>query len=185
MKGKSVLVASAIGAAILASPSVLLAQDTPFYIGGFVGQAKNNGICSVLINAGATRCDDSATAWKGLAGYQLNRNFSAEGGYGQIGKVNVTGPGGNAEITGRAWEAVGIGAYPVSDVFSIFGKLGYFKARFKLNTVGITTKESTSDFTWGFGGRYDFSKQFAMRAEYQHYEGLDANVYGITAIFKF
>ena len=52
-----------------------------WYIGGAFGQTEVALDC-----AGTTACDDSDSGWKIFAGYQFNRNFAVELGYGDLGR---------------------------------------------------------------------------------------------------
>src|SRR5438552_17614334 len=71
------------------------------YAGFTLGQAHWRPGC-----ANGAVCDDTNTALRVFAGFQLNRIFSVEAGYHNLGKA--TSPG--ASIEGRAWEAVGVAA---------------------------------------------------------------------------
>jgi len=57
-------------------------------------------------------------------------------------------------LEGNAWEVVGIGAYPVIDKLSVYGKLGLYRG--ELESSG--TKETNSDLTYGLGLQYDVIK---------------------------
>jgi hypothetical protein len=79
------------------------------YAGVNVGQSKVNIQCDL---AGVT-CDDTDTASKLYAGYQLN-NFAAELGYADLGKATLTGPGGTDEIAATAWDLTALLGAPPS-----------------------------------------------------------------------
>ena len=85
------------------------------YIGGTLGQSEYKDGCT-----GVASCDEKDTAWRLLAGYQFNRYFAAELGYHDLGSVSAPG----ASVDGTAWELVGLGAYPVFEKVSLYGKLG-------------------------------------------------------------
>jgi OOP family OmpA-OmpF porin len=180
-----------LGTSMLAVSSAGLTQDAGFYVGGSIGQSKmEGGPCKPTLASGFfTSCDSTSTAWKALAGYQINRNFAVEAGYGEIGRLSTSGPFGSVDIKITAWEAVGIGAIPLANAFSVYGKLGVFSGNAKASSSGgiivSDSSETETDLTWGFGARYDFTKQFAVRAEYQRYEFFDVTVIGIGVIFKF
>src|SRR5213592_1816521 len=111
------LLAEMLGAAVMAAPVMSMAQargDTGWYVGASVGQSK----AKVADCAGFSSCDTKAAAFGILGGYQINRNFAAELGYHDFGRVKVTGPA-NFDIKSNAWELVGVGAYPLANQFSV------------------------------------------------------------------
>ena len=78
----------------------------------------------------------------------------------------------------------------------MYGKLGMYRSDSELtsNTPLIPNEsESTADLTFGFGVRWDFTKNLAARAEYQLYNDVgggdlgrsDAEVISVGAIWKF
>jgi len=139
------------------------AQQGAVYVGGSLGQSRASSFCG-----GAATCDDKQTAGKLFAGYQLNRNFAAEAGYGYLGKFTADGAG----ITSSVWELVGIGAVPLSNQFSVYGKLGAYYA----TTKSAPFKRSNRDLTYGLGGQYGVSRNIALRGEWQHYNDVGGGV---------
>jgi len=59
------------------------------------------------------------------AAYQFNRFFAAELGYHDFGKA--TAPAGDTKA--RAWEVVGLASYPLTNEFSVYGKLGGYNGK--------------------------------------------------------
>jgi OOP family OmpA-OmpF porin len=174
-------------AAIAAFSPPLFAQagnGTAWYAGASLGQAQADVDCS-----GTTSCDDKDSTWKIFAGYQVNRNFSVELGYSDLGAVTASTPSfvlfpfvipaANVKIESTVWELVGIGSLPVAERFSIFGKLGLYRAD---TDVGIdfgasgsaNQSDSNTDLTFGVGLRYDFARNFGVRAEWQRYMDISA-----------
>ena len=188
MRGNTVLTAAMLSAVVLALPSVSMAQargETGWYVGGSVGQSK---VRDVDCTGGS--CDTKDTAFRILGGYQINRNFAAELGYHDLGKVKVTGPA-NFDIKSNAWELVGVGAYPLANQFSVYGKLGVYRGEVKVPG----SKATNTDLTYGIGGQYDLSREWGLRAEWQRYGKIgsdnvtggksDVDVLSIGAIWRF
>src|SRR5467141_4555361 len=152
MRRDKVLVAALLGAAVMAAPAVSMAQargDTGWYVGGSIGQSKARHVDC----AGFSSCDTKAAAFGILGGYQINRNFAAELGYHDFGRVTLSGPG-SANIKANAAELVGLGAYPFANQFSVYGKLGAYRAEAKLSAPGsgsASLKNRNTDLTFGFG----------------------------------
>jgi len=100
-------------------------------------------------------------------GYQLSPSFALEGGYA------------NSRSTGVNF--AGLGLIPMSEQFSLFGKVGYSTEAIRPNwslggfpTIGSAEK---SNVGMGFGGIYQLDSKIGLRAEF---EQLDTEVRQIT-----
>src|SRR6266404_8072892 len=116
MRGdKRILATAMLGAAVMAAPAVSMAQargETGWYAGITLGQSDVKNVdCSGF------SCDTKDTAFRILGGYQINRNFAAELGYHDLGKVTFSAPGVSGNIKASAAELVGLAAYPVASQF--------------------------------------------------------------------
>ena len=191
------LIAAMLGA-VTAAPAVSMAQargDTGWYLGASVGQSKARHVDC----AGFSSCDTKAAAFGILGGYQINRNFAAELGYHDFGRVTFSAPGVSGNIKASAAELVGLGAYPFANQFSLYGKLGAYRAEAKLSAslAGLgsgSLKDRTTDLTFGFGARYDVTRETGVRAEWQRYKNVggddtggkyDIDVISIGLIWRF
>lgn len=87
----------------------------------------------------------------------------------------------NAEIDG--WSLAGIFAAPISDSFSVYGKLGWFaweadySGRVSAGPVFVDVDEDIDgdDIFYGAGVRFGLSDSVSLRFEYDRYE-LDDNI---------
>jgi OOP family OmpA-OmpF porin len=178
MKSRTAVVAAAgLAAALLGGAA--WSQDAGIYVGASIGQSKAKEFCDDP--PGGFSCDDNDTAWKVLAGYQFNRHLGAEAGYTDLGEFGASGVLGGVSVTGTvgvtAFELVGVGSFPVMDRFSLYGKLGFYRAETEQNvtgtlgTVTITenTTEKNTDLTFAFGARFDITRNLGIRAEWQRY----------------
>ena len=186
MRGdKKVLLAAMLGAAVMAAPAVSMAQargDTGWYAGITVGQTDVKDV-----DCGGLSCDKKDTAFRILGGYQINRNFAAELGYHDLGKVTFSGSGVSANIKANVWELVGIGAYPFANQFSGYGKLGAYHGEAKLSAsiAGLgsgSLKETNTDLTFGLGVQYDVSRELGIRGEWQRYGKVGGGAIGKSDI---
>src|SRR5918999_616226 len=129
MKSKAKEGLAVLGLALtIAFAGPAFAQDTAFYVGGALGQAQVDIDCT-----GATSCDEKDTSWKIFGGYQFNRNLAIELGYINFGEATASGPTPpfgttSVKFESTAFELVGVGSMPIADRFSIFGKLGLYRA---------------------------------------------------------
>src|SRR5258708_19214520 len=122
-----------------------------WYLGGTLGQSK--------FKDGGD--DHKDTAWRILGGYQINRYFSAELGYHNLGEVS----GSAGKTKGNAGGLVGVGAWPLIEQLSAYGKLGVYRGELK----GPSDKETNNDLTYGAGLEYALDKQVGVRCEWQRY----------------
>src|SRR5437879_7979787 len=90
---RNAAVAAGMGLA-LAIPTGASAQDSPWYIGGSIGQSRvkldTGGLSSDLAAAGMANTGFSAnetdTGFKLFGGYRFHPNFAVEGGYAELGR---------------------------------------------------------------------------------------------------
>jgi OOP family OmpA-OmpF porin len=198
-KHKRVMIASFIGAAIALTSATAFAQarsDAGWYLGASFGQSEVDIEGCDL--AGVT-CDEKDTAWRILGGYRINRNFAIELGFHQFGDASASGPGGNLNFEANAFELVGLGAFPLGNEFSIYGKAGLYRGETKVTgstflTGPVDIKETNTDLTYGIGAQYDVNRQLGIRLEWQRYTNMgdnatigesDVDVMSVGLVFRF
>jgi OmpA-OmpF porin, OOP family len=108
----------------------------------------------------------------------------------------------NASAKVTAWELVGVGSWPLANQFSIYGKLGFYRAKSEVSAsaavagFGASTSgsDTNTDLTFGAGGLYDITKTIGIRAEWQRYSKTggsntggknDVDVLGVGVLFRF
>ena len=180
--------------ALMAAPFAM-AQDSGWYVGGNVGQTQatiddariTSGLLGSGLVAGPINDNDTDRGYKLFGGYQVNRYFSVEGGYfdlGQFGFSTTTTPtgtlSGDIRIKGLNLDAVG--TLPLTDKFSAFGRIGvtYAKSEDSFNGTGavnvLNPNPSSRDTNLkvGLGVQYAFTDALSMRAEIERYRIDDA-----------
>jgi OOP family OmpA-OmpF porin len=169
-----------LAAAALALPALAQtrapAAGPAAYVGASVGQSKGpDWRCS-------GNCDTTDTAWRILVGYQFDRNFSLEAGYHDLGKVTGAVGGTAVGIDNRAFELVGIGAWPLADAFAPYAKLGLFYGQTKATAVSGSltgsTDEGKTGLTFGLGLQVDLNRNLGLRAEWQRYNNMGGGEIG-------
>lgn len=187
-----------LGLAALAaslSPLVMAQQDSGWYGGLSVGrsmatiddaritaQLKALGLATTSI---ADR--ERSSGYKLFGGYELNRNVAIEAGIFDLGKFGYTAttapPGtltGDIRLKGLNLDLVG--KWPVTDKFSVMGRVGVANTRAQDRFVGtgavIVTNPSPSkretNLKVGLGMGYDFNESLGARVEYERYRINDA-----------
>lgn len=198
MKNSKRVLAISSFAMAMAIAGPVVAQDVGWYVGGSLGQSDVDIDC-----AGATSCDTKDTAWKIFAGYQFSRNIAVEFGYADLGEATASGPvpGFGTVAVGfeaTVFELVGVGSLPLADRFSLYGKIGAYRADTEVSASSASFSGSTSDsnfdVTLGFGARFDFTRNIGVRAEWQRYLDVgsddvggktDVDVLSVGIVFKF
>lgn len=190
---KPFLSATLLGLAVVSTPA--LSQDSAWYIGAGGGETKFKNGCTAVPGPGS--CDDNGTYWKVFGGYQFNTNFGVEIGYIDFGKMErqTTGVASDSfDATG--FESVLVATIPFTQAFGIYGKFGIYGWNVDYVATGtVNTRADTSgrDMTYGFGARYDLTKNIALRLEWQRYFDMgdqftgnfDVDAYLLGIVFKF
>lgn len=212
MHAKTLLKTSCLALA-LASTSALAQEDRRgAYVGLSVGQTKVTIDAPTVIGATASTQskDDTDSGFKVYGGYRFLRNFAVEGGWADLGNFratrNVTAPATGSitaeiESSGPYVDAVGI--IPLQQ-FALFGKVGAMLATTEttFSTTGAvvlapgvarTREETEVEFKFGLGASFSFTRNLAIRAEYERFfdvgtsetgEG-DIDLISIGIVFRF
>ena len=191
--GTMKLMAVAVLAAIACPPAMADVSDWYFGINAGQSRAKIDDariISGLLAGRFATtsiRDDDRDTGYKIFGGYQINRNFAFEAGYfdmGKFGYIANTVPLGSltGEIKIRGLNLDLVGTLPVTERFSMFGRVGlsHAEARDTFTGTGLVhvvkpylTKRDDG-VKYGVGMQYAFNESWAMRVEAERHRVNDA-----------
>ena len=178
------ILAVALLAIIVEAP--VFAADSGFYIVGSVGSTSN--IQDV----------DTAFSYGALVGYQFNRNFGVEGGYISLGsKAKIKNlpadTSGDISITGLA--VAGTYTYPISDQFSILGRLGFSNLKAKANATAngfnFSASDTSSGVLYGAAGQFNLNNNLALRAGIDWYKQTSNGSSGtainpnVSVVYKF
>jgi len=188
LRFKPFFTATLVALAFASAPA--LSQESGWYAGVGLGQASHDVDC-----AGTTSCDDNDTAWKIFGGYQFNKYLGVEVGYTDLGKASLSDAISTTAFEVKGFEVLAVGTYPINQQFEIFGKAGFFRwdLDVKDNVFG-SISESGTDFTFGIGAKYNFSKNLGLRLEWQRYNDIgndsttgtsDSDFIGLGLVFKF
>ena len=156
-----------------------------------------------LLYRNPQNCASAGAAWRIFGGYQFHKNIAVELGYADLGSVEasgvVLGVPVTAEIETKAWDLVAVGILPLNEQFSLHAKAGI--ARWDLDTTAsavglgaVSISENGTDFTFGFGGQFNFTKNVGARVEWQRYNDVgdsgttgqsDFDVISASVLFMF
>ena len=174
MNIKSTVAILGITAGVFAIPATAQvgAKSSAVYIGGSIGQGTLRDGCKNSPLGAGLSCNEGDTAWKVLAGYQVNRNLAFELGYQDAGTPLKAAAGANTtELKENVWDAVAVGTQRLTDVFSVYGKFGGFHSTVDQtsNVPGLSASASKNGLTFGLGMRFDATRNIAVRGEWQRY----------------
>lgn len=161
---------------------VLLSAAAPVFAGGldksdfYAGLTLGTGSANFTAPAGSTLVVEnpkSKPVYGAFGGYRYNKNVAFELAYTGASYIYTTPVGGPRYLSKQIVLALtAVGTMPVSDAFSIYGKLGVARASSESNTVGEQTTSRVAP-TFGVGAEYKFTPNIAGRF------GVD--MYGVTA----
>jgi len=143
--------------------------------GGYIGAGFGNASVTTCQNFASTdggTCG-SSEAFRVFGGYAFNRALAIEAGFSDLGSI------------GTAFELSGVVSLPFTEHFAAYGKLGAVSGDSNSNYDRINNNvPKLGDVTVGVGLRFDVSPRFAVRLEYQIYEGVDVSTLGALVRFQ-
>ena len=167
------LIFAAAAALCLATPA-LAADDGGPYVGAGVG--------SMGVDVGGFGGDD--VGYKVLAGWMLTPYLGAEVEYIDGGTAEDRG----VEIDVSGFNASLRGAYPFTDQFSVFAKVGMMFWDVDVDSAELSGSDSGEDFSWGIGAGFDFTETLGATVEYQGFEVEDTDTVDLISaslVWKF
>jgi OmpA-OmpF porin, OOP family len=188
--GLTAFAALALTAAMAAQADV----QPGFYAGAGVGTTKlsDDGFDDAGVDV-----DDTDTGFKIFGGYSFNRNLAIEVSYFDLGEVSG---GFNDPFIGNVSFDVGIsglnasvvGRLPVSETFSLFGKLGVasydLDGHATISGVGSgSDSQSETDMTYAVGAALSFGGPWEVRVEFEtiDVDNGTANMLSVGGVYRF
>ena len=200
--------------AFLGSTNTFAQQDMSAsypYVGVSVGRAKANvdepNIAAAVTGPGLTHTittsDERRTGYKVFGGYQMNRYFGVEAGYFNLGSStfsSTTVPAGtlNGQLRAEGFNLDLVGTAPLSESFSLIGRIGAQNARtrgtFDGTGAALVTNPNPSrretNYKAGVGLQYAVNASMLLRAEVERYRINDAvgekagvNLFALSLVF--
>jgi OOP family OmpA-OmpF porin len=183
--------------AVSAAPALAQSNNEPagFYGGASAGQSRaridepriRGHLASDGFTVGSFAADEKSFGGKLFGGYQVHRNVAVEAGVFTLGKFGYnagTTPAGTlageAKVYGMNLDLVG--ALPLTDRFSVLGRVGvtYAQARDQFRGTGMVVvnnpnpRESAVNWKAGVGMQYAVTPALSVRAEFERFRINDA-----------
>lgn len=190
------------------------AQDAGYFYGGVsLGESRARidqeritaGLLGAGLNTTAFTRDERGQAYRLFGGYQMTRNFALEAGYFDLGKFGYsasTAPAGTLDgqirLQGGSLDLVG--SWPLTERFSLIGRVGAQAARARDNFSGSgavavlnpNPSKREVNVKVGAGLQYEINRSFLIRGEAERYRVNDAvgnhggvNVLSVSLVFPF
>ncbi|MEJ6005251.1 outer membrane beta-barrel protein [Paucibacter sp. AS339] len=138
------------------------AADKGWYMGADIGQSRND-LSSP--KTPAPRLDKTDTAYGVHGGYQFNKYFAAELGVNRLGTQKI----GDSKATTKAYSLDAIGRLPVSDKFTVYGRLGGAHME---RTYSDDAGNHAAGFKVGLGAEYAIDPSWSLRTELTRYNNV-------------
>lgn len=110
-------------------------------------------------------------------GFSIDKNFDVELGYVNLGKLKLSSADAYSSTQTQSFYVAGVGNLPLTDAFSVFGKLGVTANHLKSNFTDADGTSSNTDTKaralLGLGLAYNFTKEIAGTLEYQYFGKVD------------
>jgi OmpA-OmpF porin, OOP family len=187
--------------------------ESYYYGGASVGQSRSHlhtpGMAAQLLGGSAVTTtiqqDKQDTAYKVFGGYQFNRYVGAELGFFDLGQYKFTAqtlpPGSlSGAIKVRGFNLDVVGTWPMTDAFSLIGRVGAQSAKtsgtFSTTGAAISNERSVHkhqvDIKAGVGLQYELTPAVFLRTELEHFRVNDGlgqrngvNVLTVGVVFPF
>ena len=180
-----------IAAGLAAAPA--FAQNH-WYFGAGAGTGNLDATGQDLTNLPNAQLKDNATTFTGRLGYRFSPYGAFELGYYDLGKYEFSGGSGAELVTGSAKaKSYGIsivGIAPIGRNLEIYSRLGYEESEIKVNanvgtlaTLNASTKDSGA--TYALGGRWMFTPNFGVFAEWMRNDKIEVDSYLGGVDFRF
>lgn len=164
----------------------------------YVGAGYGTTSADTGVTAITATLDEDDSGFKLFVGRKMDKYFAIEGFYADFGEASLTGNTGdtfiidgfvfafgidNAAIISEA-TAIGFNglfSLPITDKFSVFGKLGLIRWDYEITASGSgvpsqTTSDDGTDSFFGFGASYKINDDWSIRGDYDLYEIDDGDV---------
>ena len=172
------------------------AKSSSFYGGTSIGRSYHDN-CDELSgnqygeNFTCSR-DNGDAAWKVFGGYKIMPNLAIEGSYIDFGEYSTVHQFENT-AEDPAFEAKGlslmvVGKMPVTKRINMFGKVGALRWEQDVTDPehperGTRHNEGV-DLAIGLGAEIKLSKNISLRAEAEHFDDIDVNLFSVGVVFN-
>ena len=128
------------------------------------------GLVNIEDDSAGTGFSDTPFGFKVFGGYEFTENFALDVAYTSTlddAEDNVGGI--PIDISLDAFIIRGVGAFPVTDDFSVLGSVGFWDGDSDVSGGGLSGSGSDDGLTLGVGGKYRF-ESVSIRGEFEWFD---------------
>jgi long-chain fatty acid transport protein len=150
-----------------------------WYAGLGIGQSNYQDVDADSAN---TRSE----GWKAYAGYAFNKYLGVEGGYANLNDMTARAGTVTANVDTDAWTLAAVVSYPLTEKFSVMGKLGAAYMLADVNTkdgAALTLRSGDDGYepNYGVGVSYALLDNLNLRAEWERFDRDEIDIDLVTA----
>jgi OOP family OmpA-OmpF porin len=154
----------------LAGISTAKAQDN-YYVGAGITSSKYE--VSINYDQFSNQNSVNQTGAKFFAGMVIDKTWAVETAYVDLGTVSTdwkfSGRAGTATFGATGQYIAGKGSLPLTEQFSLFGKLGLIRNQFKKSGFPSGVDETKTNAYGSIGAEYALSKKFSLSIEVERF----------------
>lgn len=162
----------ALAATIAILSTGAFAADGQIYAGADIGSTKIDGV------------HDRENGYGVFVGYAITPTIAVEAGFRRLADYDLSYNNVNGSLTMDQISLSGVATLPLSNNFSVFGRLGYSQLKAKGSYGNLSNSATDNGAVYGVGLGYAFSPTVSARAELQK-PSSDATSFNIGVAFKF
>jgi len=125
----------------------------------------------VSLEESGTLVDGDSSGWRVHGTYMFNKNFGIEAGLSKFGSPNDSTLPSDMHVDTESYDVYAVAAYPLGNNGALIAKAGYvaWDSETEVNDTN-TAHQTSTDLALSFGGQYDMTEQFAIRAEMEWFD---------------
>jgi len=159
------------------------------YIFGDAGQSKFS------VDFDGASLSETDTSFAFGVGYAINKTFSFEAAYRDLGGISSDDEYGESQFDMSALQASVVAAFPIGSAVNIFGRLGLAQLSYDSSYEDYedsdydeSDSDSANKAVYGVGASYTLNENVSLRAEYNKYaewDGLTTSAFTLGAVYSF
>ena len=126
--------------------------------------------------------------WRVHGQYMINTNWGIEGGLSKYGTPDDDSIPSNMHVDTEAYDLYAVYSYPLGDQAGLVAKAGFISWDTETEVSDTNESHQTStDLALSFGGRYDITEAFSLRAELEWFDSALAGElkYSLGGVVRF
>lgn len=125
----------------------------------------------VAVDEAGTDAGGGSDGWRIHGQYMMNENWGIEAGLSKYGTPEDDSIPSNMHVDTEAYDVYAVYQYPVGDHVGLVAKAGFVSWDTETEVMDTNESHQTStDLALSFGGRYDITESFSLRAELEWFD---------------